>query len=578
MSIVWYFVALVVLIALSAFFSASEMSYSSANRLRLEKAAEDGSRRARAGVGILDHYDRALSAILIGNNLVNIASSSLGSVIVILLAGEQWTWVSTGVLTLLVIIFGETMPKIVAKQNANGIALRNAYVIRALSVILYPVIWLVVGLVHLITRPLRGDTGDGDPEEAASQELQSIIETAEDEDVLDEDRSELLRSALDFSDISASEAMTARVDMVAIDIDDDWDDIVRIIDDSSYSRLPVYSGSVDNIIGFLYLNRFFKAMMDGRPDDLRAQLIPPCFVYKTTRLPDVLAKLRREQKHLAVVTDEFGGTLGVITELTLKLIPKPEMNVSLILPFADVETAIASVPQIKLANLDPQSIEFMERDIVDSSAAFTGNTIFPTVVDGKEAGAYILVTLVGDSEAELTAKMDRLGALAEQRGAYDTLVVWTDGLKKDVWAARSAFLTVIEADTKLLDEMDVVVPVDRIAEFLVYTRATGKAEGITIRSFGHAGDGNLHIYCCANDMELDEFKRRSKAVMDKCYAKCIEFGGQVSGEHAIGHAKKQYLVESAGETAFGLMQAIKQVFDPKGILNPGKVCTNVEEG
>lgn len=272
------------------------------------------------------------------------------------------------------------------------------------------------------------------------------------------------------------------------------------------------------------------------------------------------------------------GTLGVITELTLKLIPKPEMNVSLILPFADVETAIASVPQIKLANLDPQSIEFMERDIVDSSAAFTGNTIFPTVVDGKEAGAYILVTLVGDSEAELTAKMDRLGALAEQCGAYDTLVVWTDGLKKDVWAARSAFLTVIEADTKLLDEMDVVVPVDRIAEFLVYTRATGKAEGITIRSFGHAGDGNLHIYCCANDMALDEFKRRSKAVMDKCYAKCIEFGGQVSGEHAIGHAKKQYLVESVGETAFGLMQAIKQVFDPKGILNPGKVCTNVEEG
>ena len=313
MSIVWYFVALVVLIALSAFFSASEMSYSSANRLRLENAAEDGSRRARAAVGILDHYDRALSAILIGNNLVNIASSSLGSVIVILLAGEQWTWVSTVVLTLLVIIFGETMPKIVAKQNANGIALRNAYVIRALSIVLYPVIWLVVGLVHLITRPLRGDTGDGDPEEAASQELQSIIETAEDEDVLDEDRSELLRSALDFSDISASEAMTARVDMVAIDIDDDWDEILRVIDESTYSRLPVYSDSVDNIIGFLYLNRFFKAMMDGRPEDLRAQLIPPCFVYKTTRLPDVLAKLRREQKHLAVVTDEYGGTLGVIT-------------------------------------------------------------------------------------------------------------------------------------------------------------------------------------------------------------------------------------------------------------------------
>ncbi len=246
-------------------------------------------------------------AVMIGDGCCAFVSIALGA------NKPEDAHKSIGSAVLLVIIFGETMPKIIAKQNANGIALRNAYVIRALSVILYPVIWLVVGLVHLITRPLHGDTGDGDPEEAASQELQSIIETAEDEDVLDEDRGELLRSALDFSDISASEAMTARVDMVAIDIDDDWDEIVRIINDSSYSRLPVYSGSVDNIIGFLYLNRFFKAMMDGRPDDLRAQLIPPCFVYKTTRLPDVLAKLRREQKHLAVVTDEFGGTLGVIT-------------------------------------------------------------------------------------------------------------------------------------------------------------------------------------------------------------------------------------------------------------------------
>ena len=272
------------------------------------------------------------------------------------------------------------------------------------------------------------------------------------------------------------------------------------------------------------------------------------------------------------------GTLGVITELTLKLIPKPIMDVSLLLPFEEISAAIASVPAIKLANLEPQSIEFMERDIVESSAEFTGNPVFPTRVNGRDVGAYILVTLVGGSEAELTAKMDRLAEVAERAGAFDVLVVWTDNLKKDVWAARSAFLTAIEADSKLLDEMDVVVPVDRIAEFLAFARAEAEKNGLRLRAFGHAGDGNLHIYCCANDMALDEFKRRSKAVMDKCYAKCTEFGGQVSGEHAIGHAKKQYLVESAGETAFGLMQAIKQVFDPKGILNPGKVCTNVEEG
>ena len=266
------------------------------------------------------------------------------------------------------------------------------------------------------------------------------------------------------------------------------------------------------------------------------------------------------------------GTLGIITELTLKLIPKPVMNVSLILPFADIATAIASVPAIKLANLDPQSIEFMERDIVDSSAAYTGNAVFPTKVNGQNVGAYILVTLVGDSEAELTLKMDRLGEVAAEAGAYDVLVVWTEGLKKDVWAARSAFLTVIEAETKLLDEMDVVVPVDRIAEFLVYCHDVAAEQDVRLRSFGHAGDGNLHIYCCSNDLEEGEFKRRVQAIMDKCYAKCTEFEGQVSGEHSIGHAKKAYLRESVGETAYGLMGAIKQVFDPDGILNPGKVC------
>jgi len=264
------------------------------------------------------------------------------------------------------------------------------------------------------------------------------------------------------------------------------------------------------------------------------------------------------------------GTLGVITELTLKLIPKPEMNVSLILPFADVETAIASVPKIKLANLDPQSIEFMERDIVDSSAAFTGNTIFPTVVDGKEAGAYILVTLVGDSEAELTAKMDRLGALAEQCGAYDTLVVWTDGLKKDVWAARSAFLTVIEADTKLLDEMDVVVPVDRIAEFLVYTRATGKAEGITIRNFGHAGDGNVHLCIVRGERDEETWQRELHENMDRAYAEAYRLGGVASGEHGIGLSKRPYFLRQTAKENLQAMNAIKTALDPQHILNNGK--------
>ena len=266
------------------------------------------------------------------------------------------------------------------------------------------------------------------------------------------------------------------------------------------------------------------------------------------------------------------GTLGVITELTLKLIPKPALESSFILPFGDIATAIASVPEIKLANLGPQSIEFMERDIVDASAAYTGTQIFPTKAGDQDIGAYILVTLVCDSEDELEGKMEKLAEVAENSGAYDVFVVSEGTQAKEVWAARSAFLTAIEASYKLLDEMDVVVPVDSIAAFLAYCRETAAANGLGLRAFGHAGDGNLHIYCCTNELELDEFLRRNEVVMAKCYAKCDELGGQVSGEHAIGRAKKQYLLESVGDTVYGLMRAIKQVFDPENILNPGKVC------
>jgi len=308
-----YLVAIVGLILLSAFFSAAEISYSAANLVRLENAMEDGSRRAKAAVFIEEHYDDALSTILIGNNLVNIAMASIASVAAILIAGEEWTWLATVIVTLLVIIFGETMPKIIAKKNANRLALAFSYIIRGLMIITKPVVLVVVGLVRLITLPMRGEAPDENGSDAAVEELQSIIETAEDEAVLNEDRSELLQAALDFSEVSASEAMTARVDMTAIDIDDDIGDILDIIDGTPYSRLPVYENGIDNIIGFLYLNHFLKAMVDREKPDIRSLLMPPLYVYKTIKLPQVLAELRKAKKHLAIVTDEYGGTLGVIS-------------------------------------------------------------------------------------------------------------------------------------------------------------------------------------------------------------------------------------------------------------------------
>lgn len=312
MSIYWYIAGIIVCIFLSNYFSAAEMAYSSCNRMRLENAMEDGSKRAAIAVKIIDRYDNALSAILIGNNLVNIACSSLGSLAVIFIAGEGYAWVSTVIITLLVIIFGETIPKICAKGSANRIALRDSYVIRTLTIILMPLIWLVVGLINLLTSRLKGEQSDDD-EEAAVEELSSIIELAEDEDVLDEERSELVQAAIDFSDVSAYEVMTARVDVNAIDIDDSMDEILKTIDEVQYSRIPVYQDGIDNVIGVLYVNHVLKALTDEEDPDIRGLLMPPCYVYKTMKLPAVLNELRKAKQHLAIVTDEYGGTLGVVS-------------------------------------------------------------------------------------------------------------------------------------------------------------------------------------------------------------------------------------------------------------------------
>ena len=248
MSTVLVFAGIFLCLCLSNFCSASEMAFSSCNVMRLENARDDGSKRAKIAVYITEHFDDALSAILIGNNLANIGASSLASVAVILVTGgDEYAWLATIILTVLVIIFGETMPKISAKKNANRTSLKNAYVVRAMMIIFYPLVWLVVSLIKLLTMGMKPEAADADSDEAV-EELQSIIETAEDEDVLDEDQSELVQAAIDFSETSAFEVMTARVDVQAIDIEDDWDDILAIIEDAPFTRLPVYEGSIDNVI------------------------------------------------------------------------------------------------------------------------------------------------------------------------------------------------------------------------------------------------------------------------------------------------------------------------------------------
>ena len=309
-----YSILIVICLICSAFFSATEMCYSACNKLRLENLKDEGNKRAKVAYYIVNHYDDALSTILIGNNLANIAGSSVATLLALEIChqSEEYTWLSTLLMTVAVIVFGETIPKITAKKNANRFALDFSYIIRFLMVILFPVVWLIVQLINIISKPFKGKRlGEGTDD--AVEELQNIIETAQDEDVLDEERTELIRSAIDFSEISASEVMTARVDVYAIDIDDSYSGILKTIEKSPYSRIPVYEGSIDNIIGILYLNHFLKAITEDNKTDIRKLLMEPIYVYKTMKLPDVLSKLRKAKQHLAVVCDEYGGMLGVLS-------------------------------------------------------------------------------------------------------------------------------------------------------------------------------------------------------------------------------------------------------------------------
>ena len=266
------------------------------------------------------------------------------------------------------------------------------------------------------------------------------------------------------------------------------------------------------------------------------------------------------------------GTLGVITEMTLKLIPAPKATVSLIVPFEDLSACISTVPKFKMNHFNPQAIEFFEKEILVSSEEYLGKQVFPRKVEGTEVGAYLLLTFDGDSQDELDNIVEQVAELLLEEGALDVLVADTPPKMKDAWAARSSFLEGIEEQTKLLDECDVVVPVTKIPDYVMFADELAKNYDFKLQYFGHAGDGNLHIYTCSNDMDREEFLRQVDDFMGKLYTKTMELGGQISGEHGIGMGKVKYLAQAVGETNMELMRGIKKVFDPKMILNPGKVC------
>jgi glycolate oxidase len=261
------------------------------------------------------------------------------------------------------------------------------------------------------------------------------------------------------------------------------------------------------------------------------------------------------------------GTLGILTRLTVKLIPLPAANMTLLVPFDDLDLCVRAVPSVLACGCEPTAVEFMEREVISASEKYLGKQ-FPD----RQADAYLLIRIDGPSAAALEPSLETLTGLLLSLGARDVLLADTDERKAGIWDARGAFLEAIKAGTTSMDECDVVVPREKIAEFMRCSRGISRETGLRILSFGHAGDGNLHLYALRDELPDSLWHNRRAAAMNALYAQARVLGGQVSGEHAIGHAKVEYLRSALGERQMALMCAVKAVFDPAGILNPGKVC------
>lgn len=304
------YLGIVILIAFSAFFSGSEIAFASVNTLRLQSKAEKGSKPAQVAHYICQQYDKALCTILIGNNLVNIASSSLATVIALQLVGDSGAIYATGVMTVLILTFGEIMPKIVAKDQSDGFVLLAAYPLRLLMLVTKP---LVIAITWILDRIAKLWGGTPEPDPMTADELMTMIETVEDEGVIDEDRSDLLQSAVSFGETTVEQVLTPRVDLVAIDLQDSREDILHTMETSRFSRIPVYEEDIDSIQGILYLNHAYRVLADAPDTPIRDLLLPAVFLHRSTRLPIAMRELRSRRLQMAVVLDDFGGTCGVVT-------------------------------------------------------------------------------------------------------------------------------------------------------------------------------------------------------------------------------------------------------------------------
>ena len=263
------------------------------------------------------------------------------------------------------------------------------------------------------------------------------------------------------------------------------------------------------------------------------------------------------------------GTLAVVTEVIVKVLPLPKCTISLLVPFNSIDAAMEMVPKLITFDTAPTAMEYCSKECIDNAQKYLEKG-FPN----SSYPAYLLLTYDGKDEDTVLPEIEKVIEYTIENGAAeeDIVLVDTPDRHKQTWGTRSAFLEAIQASTSMMDECDVVVPRSRIADFLKHITKTSEKNGMRLPCFGHAGDGNLHIYLCKDDMDEAVFVEKAVTVFNELYDAAKEMGGAISGEHGIGFAKIPYLKREEGQEFIDLMHRVKLAFDPNEILNPGKVC------
>ncbi len=305
-----YVAIIVVLLACSSFFSMSETAFTSANQIRLKKLAKDGDTRAEKAVTILSDYDSFLTTILIGNNLVNIAATSIATILFVTLVGEATgSLVSTIVMTIVVLIAGEITPKTLAKRNPEKYVLKIVGAVGVIKTILRPLSWVFGKFTAYIGRKVGGE----DNSTMTEEELEVMIDEIEDDGIIEEQEGELIKSAIRFDDTPVSEVYIPRVDIVALDVESTNVEAGKLFTSTGFSRIPVYEGTIDNIIGVAYAKEFHSQLFNMEDFHLRDIVRPVKYVPETISMSAMFNEFQRSKIHMAIILDSYGGTLGLVT-------------------------------------------------------------------------------------------------------------------------------------------------------------------------------------------------------------------------------------------------------------------------